>query len=713
MQAIVVFLLSGWVVQPLEDPPQPFVSRQPATEAQRDRQEALELFAAGRMLERRQDLAGALRKYQRALRRDPQATTVCNALLQSALRLKRLDEAARHALVHRPPAPEAVEVMLYLRLAAHLAEDSQWGGALDLYEKVRAARSTRPPTEADVYLDLELGRLHHLVGNYARSAECFARVFRELDRPEPSPRESSKKKPATQQALLYVLIGESFLLADRPREAQEAFAKAETLDPQPGPAAYRRARVLLRTGQADKAAAALESYFQKRQSSEGLGPYELLAEIFKRQGRSGELISRLETLHAADPANLPLGYALAEQYQKQGRLDRAEPLYRALLDKSPSLTGYRALAEIYLKQQQAGRLLAILGQVAGRTLALDDLQAELEKLRANSALVAGVLEAGRKKRHAQPATPDFGAALAAALVALECKQFAAADEFFAAAVAADAKRAGPVLLLWGSGLLSAGETQRAIAALQQGLKEKRVPRSEGVLQSLLAGGLALAGRHDEALAAARKAAELAASSPRMQARPAWILYHGKRHAEAERAYRELVARFDGQQSAEARDMLREARLVLSNLAVIAGRRAEAEDWLEQLLDEFPDDISALNDLGYLWAERGVHLGRALPMIQRAVEAEPRNAAYRDSLGWVYYQLGRHGEAVVELEKAVAGEKPDGVILDHLGDALLKVGQPDKARAAWQRAAARFQAEKEPEKARRCQAKLDERSRKSR
>ena len=66
------------------------------------------------------------------------------------------------------------------------------------------------------------------------------------------------------------------------------------------------------------------------------------------------------------------------------------------------------------------------------------------------------------------------------------------------------------------------------------------------------------------------------------------------------------------------------------------------------------------------------------MIRQAVDAEPDNMAYRDSLGWVLFRLGKYPEAVAELEKAAAGKKPDGVVLDHLGDAYRKAGQRDKA-----------------------------------
>ena len=74
----------------------------------------------------------------------------------------------------------------------------------------------------------------------------------------------------------------------------------------------------------------------------------------------------------------------------------------------------------------------------------------------------------------------------------------------------------------------------------------------------------------------------------------------------------------------------------------------------------------------------------------AVAAEPGNTAYRDSLGWVYFRLNRHADAVRELQKAAAGESADGVILEHLGEALLKLDQRDEALAAFRRAEAAFQ-----------------------
>ena len=119
------------------------------------------------------------------------------------------------------------------------------------------------------------------------------------------------------------------------------------------------------------------------------------------------------------------------------------------------------------------------------------------------------------------------------------------------------------------------------------------------------------------------------------------------------------------------------------------------EFVSSLRAEFPDDVAAANDLGYLWADSGKHLDRALAMVQRAADAEPDNSAYRDSLGWALYRLGRTAEALVQLEKAVALEA-DPAVLEHLGDVYASAGQPAKAKDAWQRAAAAYRKAKLPQ-----------------
>jgi tetratricopeptide (TPR) repeat protein len=99
----------------------------------------------------------------------------------------------------------------------------------------------------------------------------------------------------------------------------------------------------------------------------------------------------------------------------------------------------------------------------------------------------------------------------------------------------------------------------------------------------------------------------------------------------------------------------------------------------------PDQPQVLNYLGYSLVERGEKMDEALAMIETAAAALPDNGAIVDSLGWVYFQLGRYDEAVLHLEQAASLEPLDPVINDHLGDAFWAVGRATEAQFQWQRA----------------------------
>jgi len=112
---------------------------------------------------------------------------------------------------------------------------------------------------------------------------------------------------------------------------------------------------------------------------------------------------------------------------------------------------------------------------------------------------------------------------------------------------------------------------------------------------------------------------------------------------------------------------------------------EAEaDFREALLLN-PDNPSVLNYLGYSLVDRGMKFDEALEMIETAVEARPGNGAIIDSLGWVYFKLGRYEEAVAPLERAAELVPSDPIVSDHLADAYWKVGRFTEARFQWRRA----------------------------
>ncbi len=120
----------------------------------------------------------------------------------------------------------------------------------------------------------------------------------------------------------------------------------------------------------------------------------------------------------------------------------------------------------------------------------------------------------------------------------------------------------------------------------------------------------------------------------------------------------------------------------------AKRTDEALEYMHRALALNPDNASALNYIGYTWAEKGVNLDEAERMISRAVELKPDDGYIVDSLGWVHYvrakaltAQGRSSEAqkhldaaLTHLERADQLTGGDPVVSEHLGDTYLLMDQ---------------------------------------
>jgi tetratricopeptide (TPR) repeat protein len=679
----------------LEDKPAMLKPATPRSDSDQDRIEALSMFSAARMLEKQQDYAGALRLYERAFRFDPDSLTVARAILPMAEKLGRREEAIRYAL--KVVALDDGDPMLLRKLGAYLTEQGQWRQAVELYAKALAALKKADTTVAGLLLEMEAGRVYHLAEQYPKAADCFAKVLEALADPKKyGLEEESVKLVLGDPAPTYSLMGQCFLLAGRLKEAQAAMEKSNQLAPNPGLYGLNLARLDQRSGRPREALDHLQACFDAHLASEGTRPYRLLREVLESLKLSGELLSRLEKLHAADPANVPLAYYLADQYLDGKQYDKAEPLYRALAGKTPSGVGFRSLVAIYRQTKKPEALLEALGEATEKSTAMETLGEEGRALESDTAMIGALLDTAQKKLKSDEAKLPYSQRLAAALLALDAKRYDDAGALFEAAIRAKPDQKSEVLLAWGVGLLTADQNAAASKVFRRGMEEKALPADNPSFEYYLAGALELEGKTDEALAVARAALAKKDDSPRFLNRVAWVQYHAGRYGEARKTYQELIDQFDAEAEADDdREVLRESRLALSNLDVEAGKLREGEEWLQQVLDEFPDDVEAMNDLGYLWADSGKHLKRALAMVQKAVDAEPDNSAYRDSLGWALYRLGRIAEALVQLEKAVALEA-DPAVLEHLGDVYASAGQPAKAKDAWQRAAAAYRKAKLPQ-----------------
>jgi Flp pilus assembly protein TadD len=85
---------------------------------------------------------------------------------------------------------------------------------------------------------------------------------------------------------------------------------------------------------------------------------------------------------------------------------------------------------------------------------------------------------------------------------------------------------------------------------------------------------------------------------------------------------------------------------------------------EKALDIDKDNLTALNSLGYILADMGLDKLKGLRLCRKAVDKDPQNAAYLDSLGWACYKCGKLTEARKWLRQAIDTGSQEKLIRDH-------------------------------------------------
>ena len=132
-----------------------------------------------------------------------------------------------------------------------------------------------------------------------------------------------------------------------------------------------------------------------------------------------------------------------------------------------------------------------------------------------------------------------------------------------------------------------------------------------------------------------------------------------------------------------RDLLYNRALYVVEL----GDFAWMERDLRRLLEEDPDNVDALNALGYTLADRNERLDEAFALVSRALELRPDSPAILDSMGWVLYRQGDLERAATYLRRALQLNQDDEIAA-HLGEVLWVSGERADAQAVWREALAR-------------------------
>ena len=106
-----------------------------------------------------------------------------------------------------------------------------------------------------------------------------------------------------------------------------------------------------------------------------------------------------------------------------------------------------------------------------------------------------------------------------------------------------------------------------------------------------------------------------------------------------------------------------------------------EQDLRAILSREPNNVDALNALGYTLADRTQRYEEALELIKQAYELRPDDHYIVDSMGWIMYRLGRYEEALKYLRRALELNN-DPEVAAHLGEVLWVMGDKAAAREIW-------------------------------
>jgi predicted Zn-dependent protease len=599
-------------------------------------------FALAKMLMAEGDYHAARTAFEKALELDPEAAYVRLEYAEFLTRLGRFGrdresrlERLREAVAQAEAAQrelagnaDALRVVAEanLALAAELPEDPA-----PMVAAVAALEALRAAEPGDVRSLLQLGQIYLRRGEPLAAAEVFEEIVAETPGYRP----------------VYRMLAEALIQSDQMDKAGEALREVLESEPESESARLALAEILADRGDHRAAAEVLRS------SPEPLAGVEARTRLATELYLAGELDSALAALdgllsQVPDSRYLQLlrGLVLSAQARNEEALAALQPL----VGEGPGEANLAVtVSQLLLRQEREDEAVELLRGTVDR---LEDQGPE------------GVGEAR-------------DARLALAQLYADLGRWPAAERAVAPLLAGDDGGEGGLdaRLLYADSLVEQDRGDEALAALdadhEPGAEAETGSRVR--LDAKRAELLARIGRAPEAVELLQAAA--GAAEPHAFLAITEGLHRAGR-------YRETIAPLE--EFLDRNPDSRPARFLLGAGQERAGDRAAAEGTFTALVAADPEFHPALNYLGYMWIEEGQNLDRAMELVGRAVELDPDNGAYIDSLGWGYYQLGRYGEARETLERA-ARLIQDPTVYEHLGDVYAALGEEDSARRAYRRA----------------------------
>jgi tetratricopeptide (TPR) repeat protein len=703
---------------PPSDRDWPRIDPHPRTRAEAQHAEALTLYSVGLLHERANRLVQAVKTLEEARRLDADAAPIHKALVSLYLALDRGDDAlaACQRVLDLTPG-DAESWYLYARQLKARSQSRECAAAL---ARGIACPCLKDMPELKMQMGFDLGVLCEDLKEDDKALAAFKPVVAILENPEPLLEEgpATRAEIDSQACDLYERMAKLCLRGKKFDQATFYFAKAreKSQDTQPGRAkriCFNLAQVLHAKGDLAGALKPLDEYLHSQPPD--VEPYKLMIEILGKLDRNHEVVPALEAYARADANNDALKLLLADELLKAKKSEKAEVVYRDLATKRSLPEAYKGLFQIAKGKGRSGAeaILSELDSSLGSNRGNDgEIKPDADSLHAR-AMIAALREDGEM----------VGQLLPAAVSRLGSRDNALKQEtrFFLAVLAGRTKQLDNAEKLYRSCLDDLIQSRAPLAGepeiyggllrvLWEGHKYEEIEKvcrigldkaqvtNHVMFQIDLARVLMLMGKTKEAVAAANTAVDLAGGDHRLFCRRV----RANIWAQAEQfepAIADCLAML--KESTKESD-IREIRYTLSSVYSQAKQMAKAEEQLELVLKADPDDATACNDLGYIWADQNKNLAEAEKLIRKALELDRKekktgalvsvdsdqdNAAYLDSLGWVLFRRGRLKEAREQLEKASTMELglDDPVVWDHLGDVYQRQNETKRATASWKKA----------------------------
>ncbi|MBV9443373.1 MAG: tetratricopeptide repeat protein [Acidobacteriaceae bacterium] len=514
----------------------------------------------------------------------------------------------------------------------------------------------------------------------------------------------SEKDPKDTESL--VMIGRLDRVVDNSVDAEAAFKKVLTIEPDNEDAVSGLASIYSDRGDAKTAAQLLEKLTEKSPSPRA---FVNLANNYESMHQYALAVNAYKKAIDLDPTRTELKAALAQDQALAGQYDDALKTYADLAAANPQEAApYLGMAQIYREQKKFDEARKSLNKA--KELEPDNLEVRYNEVglldeegKPAEAIAAlkGILDSTAHKNY-NPAEKSYRSKMLEQLGLMyrNNEQYDESIDAFRQIATLDPDLAARAEAQIIDTYRVARQFGKAQAEADSALK--KYP-DERTIREVRAQLLADQGKSEQAIAELKK------------------LLDGKNDREVYLSMAEVYQKaknFDGMnQALDEADKLSKTKEDKASVLFMRGAMYErqkkydlAEKTFRSVLDMDPQNASALNYLGYMLADQGVRLPEAQDLIKRALKLEPNNYAFLDSLGWVYYRMDRLEEAEQELTRSVQIMSKDPTIHDHLGDVYFKQGKLKEAIGQWQSSVQELNSgaatDAEPDELAKVQKKLD-------